>query len=127
MDYIEHDLIRKNFNEPRIHFAVVCASVGCPSLRAEAYVDSDLENQLEDASKKFLQDRTRNYYDSKNKTLHISSIFKWYKNDFEKDNMTIQKFVSSRITTNLAIQKEIIINNPRIEFLDYDWNLNIKQ
>lgn len=127
LDYIEHELIRKNYNEPRIHFAVVCASIGCPSLRNEAYIDIELDNQLEDASKNFLQDKTRNYYDSKNKSLYLSSIFKWYKSDFEKNSMTIQKFVSSRITSNSTIQKEIVINNPKIEFLDYDWNLNIKK
>ena len=74
LDNIEHELIRKNFKEARIHFALVCASIGCPSLRNEAFVAEKLNEQLDDSAKKFLNDPQRNRYDKVNKTLELSSI-----------------------------------------------------
>lgn len=84
LDEIEHELIRgsSRYNDPRIHFAVNCASIGCPALRPEAYVADQLNTQLEDATQKFLSDRTRNRLDQD--TLKVSSIFKWYSEDFER-------------------------------------------
>ena len=70
------------YNEPRIRFAVNCPAIGCPFLRAEAYIPERLEEQLEDNTKLFLADKSRNYFD--NGQLYISSIFDWYADDFEK-------------------------------------------
>ena len=78
LDNIEHDMIRKQFNEPRIHFAVNCASVGCPALRNEAFIASQLDKQLEDAALDFISDKNRNRYNPETKQLELSSIFKWY-------------------------------------------------
>jgi len=84
LDDVEHQLIRNSgrYNEPRIHFAVNCASIGCPALRGEAYEGSKIEQQLEDQTKQFLADSSRNRF--KAGKLHVSSIFKWYRDDFEK-------------------------------------------
>ena len=84
LDHIEHELIRgpDGFQEPRIHFAVNCASVGCPALRQEAYVGDRLESQLEDATGRFLADRSRNRLDGD--VLRVSEIFDWYEEDFEQ-------------------------------------------
>ena len=84
LDDIEHGLIRGSgrYKDPRVHFAANCASIGCPSLRAEAYVGDRLDEQLEDAARSFLRDRSRNRLDEGE--LKVSSIFKWYRNDFEK-------------------------------------------
>ncbi len=81
LDWIEHDTLRKRYREPRLHFALNCASVGCPMLREEAYVASRLENQLEDQARRFLSDRSRNRY--RDGKLEVSKIFDWFKDDFE--------------------------------------------
>ena len=84
LDEIEHEMIRgwDRYKEPRIHFAVNCAAIGCPALRNEAYVSDRLERQLEESTKLFLSDRSRNYFD--NGRLYVSSIFDWYEEDFER-------------------------------------------
>ena len=80
LDGIEHDTIRKPgvYDDPRIHFAVNCASIGCPALRNEAYVADRLDAQLEDQTKRFLSDRSRNRYVPESNTLEVSKIFDWY-------------------------------------------------
>ena len=84
LDELEHEMIRGAglFEEPRIHFALNCAAVGCPALRPEAYVGSRLYKQLEDNTKLFLSDKSRNYF--MDGTLYVSRIFDWYREDFEK-------------------------------------------
>lgn len=130
LDDIEHNLIRGSgrYNEPRIHFAVNCASVGCPALRAAVYRGDQLEEQLENATKNFLQDHQRNRYE--NATLKISSLFKWYKKDFAqgwRGAKTLDQFLalyhdSLQIPANhLARLKNGDIN---IVYLEYDWQLN---
>ncbi|MGB1799976.1 MAG: DUF547 domain-containing protein, partial [Gammaproteobacteria bacterium] len=91
LGYIEHKILRKKYNEPRIHFAVNCASKGCPALQKKAYVGDKLDTQLEHASIQFLRDPERNRFDKKNKTLEISSIFNWFKGDFIKKG-SLQNF-----------------------------------
>lgn len=124
LDNVEHDMIRKWFNEPRIHFAVVCASVGCPALRNEAFTALSLDQQLEEASKNFLADKTRNRYNSGAKKLEISSIFKWYGKDFVKKHGSLEAFLAPRITTNPDDQTAIREKKASIAYLDYDWSLN---
>lgn len=124
LDNIEHDMIRKQFNEPRIHFAVNCASVGCPALRDEAFVASGLDKQLEDASVSFLSDKTRNRYNPETKKLELSSIFKWYGSDFLKKYGALEAFLATRITSNPEYQKLIQEKKVSTSYLDYDWSLN---
>ncbi len=124
LDNVEHDMIRKSFNEPRIHFAVVCASVGCPALRVEAYQASRLEAQLESAAHDFLSDTTRNRFLSDSKKLEISSIFKWYGDDFVKKFGSLEAFLADRFTTNESDRILIRARKVPVRFLDYDWSLN---
>lgn len=124
LDNIEHDMIRKQFNEPRIHFAVNCASVGCPALRNEAFVASQLDKQLEDAAVSFISDKTRNRYSSEAKKLELSSIFKWYGSDFPKKYGSLEAFLALRITSNPEHQKIIRDKKADVSYLDYDWSLN---
>ena len=133
LDDIEHTLIRGSgrYNDPRIHFAVNCASIGCPSLRASAYTGNQLQLQLDDAVNKFLGDRSRNRIEDQ--TLKISSIFKWYGEDFAKGwlgyNSLIQFLTHYQQALGLTQQqtKELNANTIDIEFMDYDWRLNAKR
>ena len=86
LDTIEHDMIRGEgrYNDPRIHFAVVCASIGCPALRNEAFVPAKIEQQLEDNAVRFLSDRQRNRFNTQTGQLEVSKIFNWYEKDFTK-------------------------------------------
>ena len=133
LDDIEHSLIRGSdrYNEPRIHFAANCASVGCPALRAEAFTGDKLESQLEDSTRSFLKDRSRNRLN--NNDLEVSSIFKWYRDDFEKNwrgKKNLAQFLASyndAIGLNQQQAQQLTQGDIDIEFLDYDWHLNDTQ
>lgn len=133
LDDVEHKMIRgtKDFNEPRIHFAVNCASIGCPALRPEAFNAAQLESQLEDQTKRFISDRTRNRYNKKAKVLELSSIFDWYGSDFGKaeNAKNLNQFLA-RYAGSLGLsksEKELLEKGELdIDFLDYDWSLNKK-
>ncbi|MGL1937380.1 MAG: DUF547 domain-containing protein [Fibrobacterales bacterium] len=112
LDDIEHKMIRKEFDEPRIHFAVVCASIGCPPLRDEAFTAQNLTQQLQSQAETFLNDTSKNYV--KGNKLYLSKIFDWYGGDFNKQHGSYLSF----------IQKKLNTKNSDIEWLEYDWNLN---
>jgi hypothetical protein len=124
LDNIEHDMIRKDFNEPRIHFAVVCASIGCPALKNEAYTHDKLLVQLEESSHKFLRDTSRNRFNKASQTLELSSIFKWYGKDFDKTYGSYLEFVAGRMNVDPATKKLIQSKKLKLTFLKYDWKLN---
>ena len=124
LDYIEHGILRKQFKEPRIHFALVCASIGCPALRDEVYIADRLNEQLDDAAKLFIRDTDRNRYNRGSETLEISSIFKWFKGDFIKTHGSVEKFIARWVTNDRVLQKRIQNKEIDIDYLDYDWNLN---
>ncbi len=126
LDDIEHGIIRKEFKEPRVHFALVCASKGCPALQREAFVGSHLTTQLESAAQAFLNDSKRNHYDPEHNTLELSKIFDWYSEDFIESSGSIHGFVKPRITGNAAERLSFETVAPNIRFLDYDWRLNDK-
>jgi hypothetical protein len=127
---IEHELIRGSgrYNDPRIHFAVNCASIGCPALRNEAYVSGQLNDQLNQQTLAFLSDNTRNRL-SKD-TLEVSSIFKWYKEDFEQGWMGFNSledvFIKYAHVLMLSTEdvKKLKAGDFKIDYLDYDWSLN---
>lgn len=132
LDDVEHGLIRgaPDYAEPRIHFAVNCASIGCPALRDEAFRAADLEAQLEDSTRRFLADRTRNRYDAQARSLELSSIFNWYRADFDRPwrgGNSLEAFVA-RYADALGLGPEdvraLTERQVRIGFLDYDWALN---
>ncbi|WP_165728974.1 DUF547 domain-containing protein [Pseudoalteromonas sp. 31A1] len=132
LDDIEHGLIRGSgkYNDPRIHFAVNCASIGCPALREEAYTATDLESQLQEQTVRFLSDMTRNM--AQENTLSVSSIFKWYGDDFEKGfrgaNTLQQFFLQYPDALKLipAQQKALKNDDMKVKFLDYNWDLNVR-
>jgi len=130
---IEHGLIRGSgrYNDPRIHFAVNCASIGCPALREEAYTADKLEQQLTEQTERFLSDTSRNYIRINN--LYLSSIFKWYGDDFEvgfRNAKSIQSFILLYADVLKLTDKQksaLVKQDLNIKFLDYDWNLNVAQ
>ncbi len=119
LDFVEHDLIRQIFKEPRIHFAVSCASSSCPLLSDQAYTANQLDKQLEVATVNFLNNQKKNYYDPEGQTLFLSKIFDWYKNDFGKNWIS---FITSRI--EVFKRSPANIENLTIKYNDYDWALN---
>lgn len=133
LDDIEHNLIRgsERYRDARIHFAVNCASIGCPALRAEAYTGEKLEAQLEQQTALFLADETRNRFSDNE--LQVSSIFKWYREDFEKGWSgfnSLEGFFNQYADTLGLSQNQrdqLKSGNLDIEFLDYDWRLNKQQ
>lgn len=114
LDEIEHQILRKQFHEPRIHFAVVCASVSCPPLRREAYREGMLEEQLHDQAVRFINDPQRNKISS-NK-IEISQIFSWFQEDFTK-NGSLTDFLNHYANSTI---------NPKasVKYLNYNWGLN---
>ncbi|MCE2681192.1 MAG: DUF547 domain-containing protein [Burkholderiales bacterium] len=132
LDGIEQNTIRKPgvYDEPRIHFAVNCASIGCPSLREEAYQGKLLDKQLEEQTVRFLSDRSRNRYNTQNGKLEVSKIFDWYKQDFTtglKGIASREQFFAkyaSQLGDSAEDQTKIRGAKVALEFLDYDWNLN---
>ncbi len=132
LDHIEHEILRREgaYDEPRVHVAVVCASIGCPMLRNEAFTAERLEAQLEDAMRRFMSDRTRNRYNPGTGKLEVSRIFDWYGKDFEKGHKgyTSVKATLARYADLLADKPEdrALVREQKAEvaFLDYDWGLN---
>ncbi|MCO4793517.1 MAG: DUF547 domain-containing protein [Bacteriovoracaceae bacterium] len=124
LDRIEHDIIRKKFKEARIHFAVNCASLGCPSLYPHAFTAGQLETQLEESSKIFLRDQDENKIDISKKTVYLSKIFKWYGGDFEKQHKSVENFISKYFDVDESIKSQIATKKYSIKYLDYNWKLN---
>ena len=117
LNKLEKELILKKFQEPRVHFALNCASASCPPLRAEPYTASRLEAQLDDATRVFLNTHPRALQPaSDSKRLLVSMIFDWYAADFKPSGGTLG-FINRYRTPALS-------ENTPIGFLDYDWNLN---
>ena len=122
LDEIEHKIIRKEFDEPRIHFVVNCASIGCPNLYPEAMNAEKLEVQLIKASQSFISEQNKNEY--KGNKLYLSKIFKWYGDDFDNKYQNFRSFIAPLMTKDQKLQKEITSGKIQIKWLDYDWKLN---
>jgi hypothetical protein len=121
LDWIEHETLRKRFRDARIHYAVNCASVGCPMLREEAYVGARLEAQLEEQARRFLSDRTRNRMRAGR--LEVSRIFDWFSEDFEPRAKYFARY-AELLADDPKDRAAIAAGNVGLRFLDYDWSLN---
>jgi hypothetical protein len=117
LDAIEHGTLRKTYRDPRVHYALNCASVGCPMLREEAYVAARLERQLEEQAARFLSDRSRNRY--RDGRLEVSKIFDWFEEDFEP-----RAAYFARYAKLLGVPDGARVPDLPLSFLDYDWTLN---
>lgn len=114
LNFIEHRILRKKFQEPRIHFAINCASVSCPALRQEAYTASALEEQLDQQARRFIYDSLKNQW--KGGQVKLSKIFSWFKGDFTQDQSLVQ-FLNQYIHPPIPSSVEI-------DYLDYNWSIN---
>ncbi len=115
LNNIEHGIIRKEFDEPRIHFALVCAAISCPKLQNNAYLPNTLDEQLTKAAKDFLSNVEKNEFKS-TKSAKLSKLFNWYGGDFNNDGSLID-YVNQYAPVTLN-------DNAKITWADYDWTLN---
>jgi len=120
LNALEHKIIRKNYPEPRIHFALVCAAKGCPVLIDKPYLGETLKDQLEDQTRVFLADTQKNSIDTKTKTLNLSPVFDWFSEDFVKESGSVIAFVNPYLGGKAG-------NDFKIEYTSYDWTLNDMQ
>ncbi len=121
LDNIEHDRIRVEFKEPRIHFALNCASIGCPSLRPSAFTGKGLEKELSESEESFFKNPRK--FKVTDQKVHINSIFKWYGTDFEKKFGSLYSYISNR-SEFYGIARGLSRKSLDIYFMDYDWSLN---
>lgn len=119
LDHIEHGILRSKFKDPRIHFAINCASKSCPPLLDEPYESQTLETQLDAQAKKFINNKKNTII--KNNTLFISKIFQWFKEDFS-DNPLF--FIKGYASGELKEKLNSAESNIKINHLNYDWSLN---
>ncbi|RMF92018.1 MAG: DUF547 domain-containing protein [Candidatus Schekmanbacteria bacterium] len=135
LDEIENFHLRKEFNEPRIHFALVCASMGCPKLRNEPYEGKKLNLQLDNQIEQFLANKNKFRIDNHKKVIYISPIFKWFAEDFVKSysgHKVSSKYdekeeaIINFISRYLDEEQSALLKNETYEigYLDYDWSLN---
>lgn len=135
LNHLEHDILRKQYQEPRIHMALVCAAKGCPPLRSEAYTAENLEKQLEDQSSRYLASPAGLRIDQRKNVVHVSSIFKWYGDDFRDGYAPERGFVglnrTERAVANFCSRHlsakdadYLVKGGYDIQYLDYDWSLN---
>ncbi len=126
LDDLEHGMIRKDYSEPRIHFALVCAAKGCPPLREEPYTGDRLDQQLDDQARRFLSNTAKNRFDTQTGTLWLSPIFDWYASDFTTGGKTVRDFILSYLppTTRKALSKA---GDVTVRYTEYDWTLNDRQ
>lgn len=114
LNHIEHEILRKKFNDPRIHFAINCASISCPILLNRAFIGHRLENQLDTQTKAFVNDQSKNKVSAEK--VEISELWKWFEGDFTKNGNLIS-FLNTYSRTKIS-------SKAKVTYLAYDWNLN---
>jgi hypothetical protein len=124
LDEVENDVIRKQWREPRIHFALVCAAMSCPPLRREAYTGAKLDAQLDAQGRSFVPDPARgSRVDVKQRTVHLSKIFDWYQEDFGGSKDAIARFIAQYYAE--SPEKQLLLGGGfDVDYLEYDWTLN---
>ena len=121
LNHIEHEILRK-MSEPRIHFAIVCASIGCPRLLNQAYTGEQLEEQLAGIATDFFSRAGNLTVDAGNKTLRFSKILSWFGSDFGKTQTDQLRAVYNYLPQEA--QAVLSAGGYRVDFLEYNWNLN---
>ena len=122
LDHVEHKIIRKEFDDARVHFALVCAALSCPKLRRESYRGDILDQQLQDQGIDFLNSPNKNRIEKEGRQIRISKIFKWFKGDFEKEGQSLQQFLADFYEGEIATA--LSQNKLKVKYTKYDWALN---
>lgn len=117
---IENKILRPQFKDPRIHFAIVCASIGCPSIRSESYTAEKLDQQLSEQIHIFISDPNKIRYDTQKDILFLSPIFKWFKEDFDQVGGAVA-FIKRY---DIDHKFDALTEKTKIQWLGYDWSLN---
>ena len=123
-DDIEHEILRKKFKDPRIHFAIVCASRGCPPLPRSAYTEENVQARLEEETRRYLNSERGIRIDRAENTVYVSKIFDWFREDFVEESGSVIDFIHPYPEEEIAA---FLDQKPKVEFLDYDWALNAKE
>jgi len=119
LDHLEHDILRPEFKDPRVHFAINCASKGCPPLYQEPFSGNQLDMQLDEVTRHFINNPGYNRLEGN--TLYVSSIFKWFLEDFNDDIIGFfEQYASDKLKNEIIKQRSSL----KIKYLDYDWSLN---
>jgi len=119
LDHIEHDILRPQFRDPRVHMAVNCASKSCPSLWNEPFTGSRLDDQLNAATRNFINNPEFNRLEGN--TLYVSRIFKWFSEDFDEDIIAfVEKYAEGELKGAITANR----SEMKVKYLDYDWSLN---
>lgn len=135
LGHIEHKILRKKFNDPRIHMAMVCAAMGCPPLLNKPYTGENLDKQLDERTRRFLANPAKFKINSKKKRIYLSPIFDWFAGDFvskhkPEKNIGTHKKKASAVLNYIApylenSEKEYLLKGDfKIKYLKYDWSLN---
>ncbi len=122
LDALEQRRLRP-MGDARIHFAIVCASISCPRLLNRAYLPETLDEQLDEAARRFVNDVTRNHFDIAQRTAFVSPIFDWFREDFERSAGTLPGFLA-RYAEEPAARAALLEGRLAIRHLPYDWDLN---
>ena len=121
LDNVEHDILRPRFKDARVHFVINCAAHSCPPLGDEPLRGTDLDTQLDEATRKFINNPKRNYLDEN--ILYVSKIFRWFAEDFDEDLISfIERYAEGEFKKKLEAGKDRI----KVKYLPYDWSLNNK-
>jgi hypothetical protein len=120
---LERQLLIKQFQEPLIHFAIVCASTSCPKLQPWSYEPDQLDVQLDRVAKEFINDPSRNRFDRTHKVASLSMIFKWFDEDFRRAAGSVLAYIA-RYVSDPELVQDLMQSEYRIEYLEYDWGLN---
>lgn len=122
LEALEHERIIP-MGDPRIHFAIVCASLSCPRLSSRAYEPDSINVQLHDAAKQFINDPTRNRFDLERRVAFLSRIFEWYIEGFEEAGGSTQRYLA-RFVDDAQVQDALRRDEFELRYLEYDWSLN---
>ena len=120
-DDIEHEILRKQFQDPRIHFAIICASLGCPPLPRIAYTEENVQTRLEEETRQYLNSPRGTRLDRAENTLHVSKLFDWFGSDFINKSGSVLAFMQPYLDEEV---RAFLERNPMISYLEYDWALN---
>ena len=122
LNEIEHGILREEFPDPRVHFAIVCASFSCPPLWNRAYTVKTIEERLETATFNFIRNPEQVRIDRTKRLVYLSKIFKWYEDDFKEGYDGVADFLADHLPTEDA--EFLASTDVKFRYLNYDWTLN---